>query len=211
MRSTTHRALLSLSALALLAACSDIPEPLAPPQVAASLSNAPTVLGSSVFDLATNPDGSLLAGEIFTGNVVELRKGEMQLAGTGMFAVTGLAPIGRGNTLVLTGGGFGFPAEAETNLDRMSRGGARMVADLGHFEETVNPELGGTPSVSANSVVPPSRLTCMVSPPLRVVGSKPVPPIAPLIVPVWAGRVPVPGVPTSATVARSDPSTTSVT
>jgi hypothetical protein len=133
-------ALAACTALTLAAACSDAPDPLTPPEVAASLSNAPAELGSTVFDLAANPDGSLLAGEIFTGNVVELRKGETALAGEGLFGVTGLAPVGRGNTLVLTGGGFGLPAELENKLFRMSRGGERMVADLGLFEETVNPD-----------------------------------------------------------------------
>jgi hypothetical protein len=130
---------MALGAITLLSACSDALEPLAPPEISASLSNAPTMLGSTVFDLATNPDGSLLAGETFPGNVVELRKGEMSLVSEGLFGVTGLAPIGRGNTLVLTGGGFG-PPEAGTKLYRVSRGGTRMVADLGHFEETVNPD-----------------------------------------------------------------------
>ncbi|MEJ2540358.1 MAG: ScyD/ScyE family protein [Gemmatimonadota bacterium] len=139
MRSTTPGALLVLSTLALVSACSDTSEPLAPPQVAASLSNLPTALGSTVFDLATSPDGSLMAGEVFAGNVVELRKGEMAVVGEGLFGVTGLAPVGRGNTLVLTGGGFG-PPDVGTKLYRMSRGGTRMVADIGHFEETVNPD-----------------------------------------------------------------------
>jgi len=48
--------------------------------------------------------------------------------------------VGRGNTLILTGGGFGLPADGENKLYRMSRGGARVIADLGHFEETVNPD-----------------------------------------------------------------------
>ena len=139
MRSTTHRALLLLGAIALLSACSDVSDPLAPPEVAASLSNAPTALGSTVFELVTSPDGSLMAGEVFAGNVVELRKGEMEVIGEGLFGVTGLAPIGRGNTLVLTGGGFG-PPEVGTKVYRLSRGGMRMVADIGHFEETVNPD-----------------------------------------------------------------------
>ena len=139
MRSILYRALPLLAGAALVSACSDTTEPLAPPQAAASLSNAPTALGSTVFDLATNPDGSLMAGETFTGNVVELRKGVSDVVGTEMFGVTGLAPIGRGNTLVLTGGGFG-PPELSRKLYRMSRGGARLVADIGHFEETVNPD-----------------------------------------------------------------------
>jgi len=140
MRSTLNRALLVLAGAAFVSACSDAPsEFLTPPEVGASLSNAPTVLGSSVFDLAANPDGSLMAGEIFTGNVVELRKDGSELVGSDMFGVTGLAPVGRGNTLVLTGGGFG-PPEVARKLYRMSRGGSRLVADLGHFEETVNPD-----------------------------------------------------------------------
>ena len=133
-------ALAAFAALAATTACSDAPEALAPPDVAAALSNAPAALGSTVFDLATNPDGSLLAGEIFTGNVIELRKGDSELAGEGLFGVTGLAPVGRGNTLVLTGAGFGLPPDLESKLFRMSRGGQRLVADLGAFEATVNPD-----------------------------------------------------------------------
>lgn len=137
----THtRPLVCTVALFAFTACSEAADaPLAPPAAAVTLSNAPAELGSTVFDLTTNPDGSLLAAETFAGNVVSLRKGDMEVAGEGFFGVTGLAAIGGGNTLVLTGGGFG-PPDMGTRLYRMSNGTTRMVADIGHFEETVNPD-----------------------------------------------------------------------
>jgi hypothetical protein len=124
--------------LLVTSACSDTPEaPLAPIEMSASLSNAPTALNSSVFDLATNPDGSLLAAETFVG-VVELRKGGSDLLAE-LVGVTGLAPNGRGNHLAITGGGFG-PDHLARRMFRVSHGQVREVADLGEFEETVNPD-----------------------------------------------------------------------
>jgi hypothetical protein len=135
---TAHRWLTPLVVTLLAAsACGDTPELLSPPEMSASLSNAPTVLGSSVFDLATNPDGSLLAAETFVG-VVELRKGGADLLAE-LTGVTGLAPNGRGNHLAITGGGFG-PDHVARRMFRMSGGQIREVADLGEFEETVNPD-----------------------------------------------------------------------
>ena len=119
------------------AACTDDPQVPTQPEPFLSLSNAPTVLTSTVFDLETNPDGSLLAAETFLG-ITELRKGATEFLAE-LPGVTGLAAVGRGNTLAITGGGFG-PDELGRRMYRFAGGHLREVADLGHFEETVNPD-----------------------------------------------------------------------
>jgi hypothetical protein len=118
-------------------ACADDPQAFTQPEPSMSLANAPAVLSSSVFDLETNPDGSLLAAETFVG-ITALRMGSSDPVAE-LPGVTGLAAIGGGNTLAITGGGFG-PDELARRLYRVSPGQLHEIADLGHFEETVNPD-----------------------------------------------------------------------
>jgi hypothetical protein len=88
-----------------------------------------------VFGLATAPDGSLLVADYGAG-VVELRHGEGNLIAE-LPGVTDIAPIGRGDMFALTGGG---EAATARKLFRVSRGSVREIADLGAFEEAVNPD-----------------------------------------------------------------------
>lgn len=113
---------------------------------AASKAPGPTASNGSgytlvapVFSLATNPDGSLLAGEVLSG-IMELRKGEQTLAAQ-LPGVSGLAPVGRGNVFALTGEALD-PAleEGSRTLYRVSKGTTRALADLYAFEMEVNPD-----------------------------------------------------------------------
>lgn len=133
----SRRTIVALVSLALVGACADGTDPVGTPDAAFALGNAPAELPVPVFDLATNPDGSLLAGQVFAG-VTELRKGRATMLAE-LPGVTGLAPIGRGNLLAITGGGFG-PPELSRKLYRISQGNSRMIADLGAYEEAVNPD-----------------------------------------------------------------------
>jgi len=95
-----------------------------------------------VFGLATAPDGSLLVADAGAG-IVELRHGVGALVAA-LPGVTDMAPIGRGDMFAITGGGAGAGA---SKLYRVSRGRARLIADLGLFEATVNPD---APEVNPN-------------------------------------------------------------
>ena len=94
------------------------------------------------FGLATAPDGSLLVADAGAG-IVELRHGVGALVAE-LPGVTDMAPIGRGEMFAITGGGAGAGA---SKLYRVSRGRARLIADLGLFEATVNPD---APEVNPN-------------------------------------------------------------
>ena len=94
------------------------------------------------FGLATAPDGSLLVADAGAG-IVELRRGAGALV-VELPGVTDMAPIGRGDMFAITGGGDG-PGAAK--LYRISRGKVRMIADLGLYEATVNPD---PPEVNPN-------------------------------------------------------------
>src|SRR4029453_7720989 len=94
------------------------------------------------FVLATAPDGSLLVADAGAG-IVELRHGGGALVAA-LPGVTDMAPIGRGDMFAITGGGTG-PGAAK--LYRVSRGTTRLIADLGLFEATVNPD---APEVNPN-------------------------------------------------------------
>ena len=92
-----------------------------------------------IFSLATNPDGSLLAGEVLSG-VVEIRKGMQELRAE-LPGVSGLAPVGTGSLFALTGEALD-PAfeEGSRTLYHVSKGGTRGLADLYAFEMEVNPD-----------------------------------------------------------------------
>lgn len=94
------------------------------------------------FGLATAPDGSLLVADAGAG-IVELRHGVGALVAE-LPGVTDMAPIGRGDMFAITGGG---PGPGAAKLYRVSRGSTRLIADLGLFEATVNPD---SPEVNPN-------------------------------------------------------------
>jgi len=139
---------LAFSGLALLAAaCADSSLPTSPdddviaPQLSAVQAGdiSGVELTSPVFALATNPDGSLVAAETAVG-VTELRMGAADLVAS-LPGVSGVAPVGRGNLFAVTGAAQDPSSEPdEKKLFRVSRGSSRLIADLGAFEETVNPD-----------------------------------------------------------------------
>jgi len=86
---------------------------------------------SPLFGLATAPDGSLLVADSGAG-IVELRHGVGSLVAE-LPGVTDVAPLGRGNMWALTSFGDGW-------LYRVSRGGAKKVANISAFEAAVNPD-----------------------------------------------------------------------
>jgi hypothetical protein len=87
-----------------------------------------------IFKLAVAPDGSLLVADAGAG-IVELRNGVGSLVAE-LPGVTDVGPIGRGDMFALRGGGPGLTTGA---LFRVSRGSARLIADLYQFEADKNP------------------------------------------------------------------------
>jgi hypothetical protein len=87
-----------------------------------------------IFKLAVAPDGSLLVADAGAG-IVELRNGVGSLVAE-LEGVTDIGPIGRGDMFALRGGGPGLTTGA---LFRVSRGSARLIADLYQFESDKNP------------------------------------------------------------------------
>lgn len=138
MRSMSIVPVLSLLACV---ACVDA-GPAAPPSSSdASLANAADApsLSGPVFDLAVTSNNTLLAAELF-GGVTEIRGNQSRLVGA-LTGVTGLAPLGGSDFLALTGEAFD-PSQSATQhrLFRVSRGNIREIADLGAFENAVNPD-----------------------------------------------------------------------
>jgi len=126
---------------AICLACSDPPEPVAPDMesgFAASVSPAPATIDAPVFGLGASPDGSLVAAQTFAGLVTELRKGTTSPVAA-LVGVSDVDPIGRGVMLATTWGGDPTHPDA-MKLFRVSRGGIQEIADLGAFEEAVNPD-----------------------------------------------------------------------
>lgn len=116
--------------------------------VAASPAAASASLGSRyhfagpVFGLSAAPDGSLLAADAGAG-IVELRKGKGRLVAA-LPGVSDVAAIGRGDMLAITGGG---DTGTSARLFRVSRGEVSEIANLGEYEQTVNPD---SPEVNPN-------------------------------------------------------------
>ena len=137
-----NRVLRSLGITAvILAACTDGPGSLAGPEPSRAQSpaaSAVVALTAPVFGLATSPDGSLLAAEL--GGVVEIRKGTSRLVAA-LSGVSGVAAIGRGSLLAITGEPQD-PGSAATarRLFRISQGETREIANLGAYEAAVNPD-----------------------------------------------------------------------
>jgi len=95
---------------------------------------------SPLFGLATAPDGSLLVADAGAG-IVELRRGDTLLVAE-LPGVTDVAPIGRGTMWAVTGEPPEDPSMSPLarKLFRVSRGSIQLVADLGAFEMTHNPD-----------------------------------------------------------------------
>ncbi|MBK6489811.1 MAG: ScyD/ScyE family protein [Gemmatimonadetes bacterium] len=142
------RSMLFVPAVSVLAcvACMDA-GPAAPaaetdPSLARTFDAA--TLAAPVFDLAATSNGTLLAAELFVG-VTELRGGQSRPVGA-LAGVTGIAPLAGSDFLALTGEAFD-PSQAATErkLFRVSRGNIRQIADLGAFENAVNPDQSWNP------------------------------------------------------------------
>lgn len=97
--------------------------------------NAQPTFTSPVFGLAASPDGSLLVADAGAG-IVELRDGVTRLVAS-LPGVSDMAPIKANDMFAITGGGTG-PGAAK--LYRVTKGKVQLLADLGQFEATVNPD-----------------------------------------------------------------------
>ncbi len=137
----------ALAVTAMLAAgCADTHDPTVPtdPALVRAEPQAPGPgasfeLAAPIFGLSVSPDGSLMAAS--GAGLTELRRGGATLVAA-LPGATGVAQIGRGNAFAVTGapGEGAGPVPGFRNLYRVSRGGARLVAELGVFEEEVNPD-----------------------------------------------------------------------
>lgn len=94
-----------------------------------------------VYDIAAAPDGSILVS-VNDGNnrkIEKIKNGKVStmFAFETATAIQGIAPIGAGNTFVVTGGA---DLAEHGELYRVSNGNIRMVADLGAFEFANDPD-----------------------------------------------------------------------
>lgn len=100
-----------------------------------------------VFGLATAPNGDLLAADAAAG-IVEFREGEVHL-NAALPGVSDVDAIGRGSWWAVTGAEDGGQDEdGGQGVYRVSRGKARMLANLFEFEvanDPAPPALGGGP------------------------------------------------------------------
>jgi hypothetical protein len=99
--------------------------------------DGPYEFGPAVFDIAAASDGSILVGENFS--VKEIRGGvvsDVREIGSDT-PINGLAAFGRANAFVATAG---TDLAVDGALWRVSRGSARMVADLAAFERNNDPD-----------------------------------------------------------------------
>jgi hypothetical protein len=96
-----------------------------------------------LFGLSTAPDGSLLVADASQG-IVRI-KGDSRTLVASLPGATDVDAVGAGDVYAITGGGA--PDTGEATLYRISNGHTRVVADLGAFEETVNPD---APEVNPN-------------------------------------------------------------
>ena len=101
----------------------------------------PFEFSAPVYDIATTPDGALLVG-LNSGDMKEIqiiRNGKISTLSEfeADNNIQGIAAIGAGNAFVTTAGSD----LAQTgSLYRVSKGNARMVADLGAFERENDPD-----------------------------------------------------------------------
>lgn len=97
-----------------------------------------------VFDIDASPDGSVLVADALSGTIHAIRDGQVNtIAGlpipttTPPSTLNGIAAIGAGNFFATTGGG---DLATGAKLWRVSRGNARMVADIEAFETANDPD-----------------------------------------------------------------------
>lgn len=128
--------------LTLAIACSGGDSPVAPENgftPAAFVSPAPASISAPVFGLGTSPDGSIIAAETFNGVTAIGPNGTSAIAA--LAGISDVAPIGTGDMIAVTGAPLAPPFEPlSKRLFRVSRGNVREIADLGAYEETVNPD-----------------------------------------------------------------------
>jgi len=134
------RSLLPLATLIVLG-CADAPEPTAPSALPnfARAATSPVALSAPVFGLGLTPTGGLFAAETFTGVTEIGPDGPSPFAA--LAGVTGVAAIGQGNLLAVTGGALDPSfVPLEKRLFRIAHGSVREIADLGAYEAAVDPD-----------------------------------------------------------------------
>lgn len=144
--------LLSVLALSLVVlGCDSATSPT--PDVSAEGPSSAARLGGSysisavVFDIAAAPDGSILVAqnqsvkEIRGGNIADVVDVPIQET-TPVSTLNGLAPIGRGSFFAASGGG---DLATGAGVWRISRGNARLVADIEAFENLHDPDATAGP------------------------------------------------------------------
>jgi hypothetical protein len=89
-----------------------------------------------LFGLSTAPDGSILVADASQG-IVQI-KGDRSTLVASLPGAADVDAVGSGEYYAVTGGGH--PDTGEATLYRVSNGHVRVIADLGAFEETVNPD-----------------------------------------------------------------------
>jgi len=97
-----------------------------------------------LFGLTTAPGGSLLVADATQGVVAIDTKGNRTLFAA-LPGASDVSAVGAGDVYAITGGGP--PDSGEATLYRISKGHTSVVADLGAFEETVNPD---APEINPN-------------------------------------------------------------
>ena len=110
----------------------------------AGAAEAHTFHGTFVYDIGASPDGSIVVADAFSGAIHAMRDGKVStIAGLPVPAtapgstLNGIAAIGAGSFFATTGGG---DLAAGAKLWRVSRGDARMVADIEAFENGHDPD-----------------------------------------------------------------------
>jgi hypothetical protein len=109
---------------------------LAGPTAASAAKAGAAELGI-LFGLTTAPDGSLLVADATQG-IVAIDTGGNRTLFAALPGATDVSAVGAGSAYAITGGGE--PGTGEATLYRISKGHTSVVADLGAFEETVNPD-----------------------------------------------------------------------
>lgn len=150
MQSRMQKAAATIPLMLVFAACEQ--QPVVAPDVAVApdqtqqaklhgaLDGPFTGLAAPIFDIAATPAGSILLAEFTT--VREIRRGGdvdevITVPTVEGSAINGLEPIGRGNFFATSAG---LDLAVGAGLWRVSRGKARLVADIEAFETENNPD-----------------------------------------------------------------------
>lgn len=112
------------------------------PASAAAAAPAAGQLGF-LFGLSTSKDASLLVADSSQG-IVSIKNGQRTLVAA-LPGISDVDAVGAGDYYAITGGGA--PGTGAASLYRISKGQTALVADLGEFEATVNPD---APEVNPN-------------------------------------------------------------